>query len=137
MAVKEFIVSTRVDRATFAYVSAQAEKRNVTNGVVVREMLKIAAENKVELTERLERKRKQFTELSDMEDHDAQIRLLTKKAFLFNNAKQLMVRMSASGGISEKYARETVAAMQLKIKMVYGENSKEFREASKWLESKK
>lgn len=128
------IISLRVDDKIEKIVSIKANETKLSQSEVYRHLIQIGIENTKSSNEKFIRLKKLLIDEDKFRLADAEIRMEVKKAFMYQNFKKLISKLRAEGDISPVRTQALVENLLSRMKEVLGEESKEFKEAKKWLE---
>lgn len=125
------VLNFRPDDALDRYLRATARSREVDLSTVIRELIRLGAESKKELEDRLEHKRLQAIEVMKYNDATAEIKHELRRAHLVENFRKLVTQIRAKR-IAPKDKKRVVVSALKRIEEVLGRDSIEFKEALTW-----
>ena len=119
----------------YGYIQKTAEKYEATLTDVVLELIRLGAENKKAVTDELKKLKTFWIKQHNMEMADAQIKIMMKESYYVSNLKKLTLQLR-NQDVSNTYKEKVLRLCLERIKLISGEESESFKEATKWLKLK-
>lgn len=123
-------ISIRLDGEVSSYVYALVNQYGLTVTDILTKFIKIGVENRKELVEALEKKRKLAEDRIKIEETSAEISLEVRKVYLYNNFEKLNNQLKRDL-ISRKERVKVLSLCLKRIKDVLGEDSWQYEKAKK------